>query len=89
MPGLVSYTQSLAVPTATGSNIDINRELGLTQAKLLFDQRTKALVHPDAYKNDRNEQFDKMTAAVAKTYEETTLVFSFVETALLELEKSR
>ena len=71
MPGLVSYTQSLAVPTATGVNIDINRELGLTQAKLLFDQRTKALVHPEAYKNDRNAQFDKMTAAVANTYLET------------------
>ena len=70
MPGLVSYTQSLAVPSATGNDIDISRELGLTQAKLVFDQRTKALVHPETYKVERNQQFDKMTAAVAKTYEE-------------------
>ena len=70
MPGLVSYTQSLAVPSATGSKIDINRELGLTQAKLVFDQRTKALVDPSGYKVDRNAQFDKMTAAVEKTYDE-------------------
>ena len=70
MPGLVSYTQSLAVPSATGSKIDINRELGLTQAKLVFDQRTKALVHPETYKDERNQQFDKMTAAVEKTYDD-------------------
>ena len=70
MPGLVSYTQSLAVPSATGSKIDINRELGLTQAKLVFDQRTKALVHPEAYKVERNQQFDKMTVAVEKTYDD-------------------
>jgi hypothetical protein len=70
MSGLARYTQSLAVPSATGADIDINRELGLTQAKLVFDQRTKALVHPEAYKTERNEQFDKMTDAVEKTYAE-------------------
>jgi hypothetical protein len=70
MPGLVSYTQSLAVPSATGTKLDIARELGLTQAQLQFDQRTKALVHPDDYKNERNVQFQKMIAAVQNTYDE-------------------
>ena len=70
MSGLVAMTQTFSVPNATGSKIDINRELGLTQARLQFDQRTKALVHPDTYKNERNVQFDKMTAAVEKTYDD-------------------
>ena len=70
MSGLAIMTQSLSVPSATGTSLDIVRELGLTQARLQFDQRTKALVHPDTYKNERNVQFDKMTTAVKKTYQE-------------------
>ena len=71
MSGLATMTQSLSVPVATGTGIDINRELGLTQAKLIFDQRTRALVDPSGYKVDRNAQFDKMTAAVKKSYADT------------------
>ena len=72
MPGLVAMTQTLAVPVANGVvQMDINRELGLTQAKLIFDQRTRALVDPNGYKNDRNAQFTVMTAAVAKSYSDT------------------
>ena len=69
--GLARYTQSLAVPSATGVNIDINRELGLTQAKLVFDQRTLALVKPGDYKDERDKQFKEMTDAVAATYTST------------------
>ena len=65
MSGLARMTQTLAVPVANGVvNIDINRELGLTQTKLMFDQRTRALVDPSGYKTDRNAQFAKMTSAV-------------------------
>ena len=72
MSGLARMTQTLAVPVATGVvQMDINRELGLTQAKLIFDQRTRALVDPNGYKNDRNAQFTVMTAAVAKSYSDT------------------
>ena len=70
MPGLLSYAQSHVVPSAPGVKIDIIRELGLTQAKLIFDQRTKALVDPDGYKTDRNAQFEKMTDAVETTYKD-------------------
>ena len=70
MSGLARMTQTLSVPFATGVNIDINRELGLTQAKLIFDQRTKALVDPNGYKTDRNAQFEKMTDAVETTYKD-------------------
>ena len=69
MSGLARMTQTLAVPVATGVvNIDVNRELGLTQAKLVFDQRTRALVDPTGYKNDRNTHFAKMTTAASKSY---------------------
>ena len=72
MSGLARMTQTLAVPVATGVvQMDINRELGLTQAKLIFDQRTRALVDPNGYKNDRNAQFTLMTTAVAKSYADT------------------
>ena len=71
MSGLARMTQTLSVPFATGVNIDINRELGLTQAKLIFDQRTKALVDPNGYKVDRNAQFKVMTDTVQKTYDDT------------------
>ena len=71
MSGLARMTQTLSVPFATGVNIDINRELGLTQAKLIFDQRTKALVDPNGYKVDRNTQFKVMTDTVQKTYDDT------------------
>ena len=70
MAGLARMTQTLSIPSATGTSLDIVRELGLTQARLQFDQRTKALVHPDTYKNERNVQFDKMITAVKKTYNE-------------------
>jgi len=69
--GLARYTQSLAVPSATGVAIDINRELGLTQAKLVFDQRTLALVKPGDYKTERDKQFTVMTDAVSDTYTRT------------------
>ena len=65
-------TQTLSVPVANGVVIDINRELGLNQARILFDQRTKALVYPDVYKNERNQQFDKMRIAVQKTYNDVS-----------------
>jgi len=72
MSGLARMTQTLAVPVANGVvQMDINRELGLTQAKLIFDQRTRALVDPTGYKNDRNVQFAAMTTAVGKSYQET------------------
>ena len=72
MSGLARMTQTLAVPVATGVvQMDINRELGLTQAKLIFDQRTRALVDPSGYKTDRNAQFAKMTTAVQKSYADT------------------
>ena len=72
MSGLARMTQTLSVPVATGVvNIDINRELGLTQAKLVFDQRTRALVDPNGYKTDRNAQFTLMTTAVQKSYADT------------------
>ena len=72
MPGLAIMTQTFATPTATGNmNIDIIRELGLTQEKLVFDQRTKALTKPGDYTDERNVQFAKMAQAVKKTYEST------------------
>ena len=72
MSGLVAMTQTFSVPLANGVvNIDVNRELGLTQAKLVFDQRTKALVDPNGYKTDRNAQFDRMTTAVQTSYRNT------------------
>jgi len=72
MPGLAIMTQTFATPTATGNmNLDIVRELGLTQEKLIFDQRTKALTKPGDYTDERNVQFEKMAAAVKKTYQST------------------
>lgn len=72
MSGLAIMTQTFATPTATGNmDIDIVRELGLTQEKLIFDQRTKALTKPGVYTDERNVQFAKMTAAVRKSYEST------------------
>ena len=65
MSGLAIMTQTFATPTATGNmNIDIIRELGLTQEKLIFDQRTKALTKPGDYTDERNIQFAKMAQAV-------------------------
>ena len=73
MSGLARMTQTLSVPVANGVVLDINRELGLNQARIIFDQRTKALVYPDVYKNERNQQFDKMRIAVQKTYNDVSV----------------
>ena len=73
MSGLIAMTQSFSVPTATGVTLDIVRELGLRQEKLIFDQRTKALTKPGDYNIERNKQFAKMAAAVKNTYDSTLL----------------
>jgi len=77
MPGLATIVQTLAVPVANGVLIDINRELGLNQARIIFDQRTKALVDPDTYKRERNTQFDKMRTAVQQTYNDVSKELSY------------
>ena len=60
---------SASVPTIRGDNVDILRELGLTEAKQQYNQRVDALVDPAAYKTARNLQVAIMETAVKASYD--------------------
>ena len=69
---------SASVPTIRGDNVDILRELGLTEAKQQYNQRVDALVDPGTYKTNRNAQVALMETAVKASY----------DTALADLKKT-
>lgn len=60
---------SASVPTIRGDNLDILRELGLTEAKQQYNQRVGALVDPGAYATARNAQVVLMENAVKASYD--------------------
>ena len=60
---------SASVPTIRGDNLDILRELGLTEAKQQYNQRVGALVDPAAYALARSAQVVLMEAAVKGSYD--------------------
>lgn len=64
-----SMVASYNVPTIRGDNLDILRELGLTEAKLQYSQRVDALVDPTGYQNKRTIQFGLMETAVQNAYD--------------------
>ena len=64
-----SMVSSYSVPTIRGDNLDILRELGLTEKKNQYTQRVDALVDPTGYKNKRTAQFAIMEAAVKAAYD--------------------
>ena len=51
--------------------LDILESLGLVHTQKIYEQRVKALATPGTYNRERKEEWDKMTAAVKKTYEDT------------------
>ena len=55
----------------TGGQLDILESLGLIHTQKVYEQRVKALATPGTYNRERKEEWDKMAAAVKKTYEET------------------
>ena len=59
---------SASVPTIRGDNLDILRELGLTEAKQQYNQRVGALTDPGAYATARLTQVDLMEKAVTASY---------------------
>ena len=69
---------SASVPTISGDNLDILRELGLSEAKQQYNQRVDALVDPGTYKTNRNAQVVLMETAVKASY----------DTALADLKKT-
>jgi len=69
---------SASVPTIRGDNLDILRELGLTEAKQKYNQRVGALLDPGTYATNRNAQVDLMEKAVTASY----------ATALADLKKT-
>jgi len=69
---------SASVPTIRGDNLDILRELGLTEEKQQYNQRVGALVDPAGYATARNAQVDLMEKAVKASY----------DTALADLKKT-
>ena len=73
-----SMVSSYCVPTIRGDNLDILRELGLTEKKQQYIQRVDALVDPTGYQNKRTIQFGLMEAAVKAAY----------DTALADLKKT-
>ena len=69
---------SASVPTIRGDNLDILRELGLTEAKQHYNQRVGALTDPATYATNRNAQVVLMEKAVTASY----------ATALADLKKT-
>ena len=69
---------SASVPTIRGDNLDILRELGLTEAKQQYNQRVGALVDPGTYATARLAQVALMETAVKASY----------DTALSDLKKT-
>ena len=64
-----SMVSSYSVPTIRGDNLDILRDLGLTEKKNQYTQRVDALVDPTGYKNKRTAQFAIMETAVKAAYD--------------------
>ena len=71
MSGMRSYVSRLAVPTATGSTLNVLDTLGITHAEKVYDQRIKALTKPQDYKDDRDKQLVKLKLAVGNVYADT------------------
>ena len=55
----------------SGGELDILDSLGLTHTQKVYEQRVKALASPADYNAARKTEWDKLTAAVKKTYDET------------------
>ena len=54
-----------------GAPIDILEDLGLTHAQQVYDRRILALSTPGVYSRMRKTEWDKLAAAVKKTYDDT------------------
>ena len=65
-----SMVQSRAIRT-TGGQLDILESLGLIHTQKVYEQRVAALATPTAYNAARKAEWDKLTAAVKKTYDDT------------------
>ena len=55
----------------SGGELDILDSLGLTHTQKVYEQRVKALASPGDYNTARKAEWDKLTAAVKQTYDET------------------
>jgi hypothetical protein len=51
--------------------IDILDELGLTHTQKVYERRVEAVATPAAYNTARKTEWDKLTAAVKKAYDDT------------------
>ena len=55
----------------SGGQLDILESLGLIHTQKVYEQRVKALASPGDYNTARKLEWDKLTAAVKKTYDDT------------------
>jgi len=55
----------------SGGQLDILESLGLIHTQKIYEQRVKALATPIDYNIARKAEWDKMAAAVKKTYDDT------------------
>ena len=69
-PAMLSMINAKTV-RPSGAPIDIVNDLGLHHAQKVYEQRIKALATPGAYSRDRKVEWDKLTAAVQATYDNT------------------
>jgi len=62
--------QSRAIRTS-GGQLDILESLGLIHTQKVYEQRVSALATPTVYNAARQLEWDKLTVAVKKTYDDT------------------
>ena len=65
-----SMVQSRAI-RPSGGQLDILESLGLIHTQKVYEQRVKALATPGVYNRERKVEWDRLTDAVKKTYEDT------------------
>jgi hypothetical protein len=67
---MLSMISSRAI-RPSGAPINIAEELGLTHTQKVYERRIEALATPRKYNTARKAEWDKLTAAVTKTYDDT------------------